>query len=240
MENEELQTNAAKFAIRISLLTSILTIITFAIAILTPPLSGPFCKAGCFQYPFIDMMSRFPRDYFWMYFAMVLMMFYLAMIITVHQTVANNRKHFSLLGVAFGIMATLILMTDYFIQVSVIQPSLLAGETEGISILSQFNPHGIFIVLEEIGFMFMIISFFCLSPTFSKRNSTQKAIKWTSVLGLVLTIISLIVISIGFGIKREYRFEVAVISIAWLELIILGFLYFNYFKKLTLVSNEKM
>jgi hypothetical protein len=57
-------------------------------------------------------------------------------------------------------MATFVLITDYFIQVSVIQPSLLAGETDGISILSQFNPHGIIKVLEEIGLMFMILSFF--------------------------------------------------------------------------------
>ena len=240
MENVELQTNAAKFGNRISIFTAILTIITFAIAIMTPPLSGPFCKADCFQYPFTDIMSRFPRDYYWMYFAMVLMLFYLAMIIAVHQTVANNRKHFSLIGVAFGVMATLILITDYFIQVSVIQPSLLAGEKEGISNLSQFNPHGIFIVLEEIGFMFMVISFFCLMPTFSKNNFTQKAIKWTSVIGLVLTIISLIFISIGYGNKREYRFEVAIISIVWLELIIIGFLYSSYFKQMTLAGEGKM
>lgn len=240
MENVELQINAARFGYLISVFTAILTIITFSIAIFTPPLSGPFCKARCFQYPFTDITSRFPRDYYWMFFAMVLMLFYLAMIITVHQTVAHNRKHFSLTGVAFGVMATLILITDYFIQVSVIQPSLLAGETDGISILSQFNPHGIFIVLEEIGFMFMIISFFCLTPTFSKSNSTQKAIKWTSVFGLVITIISLIVISITYGIKREYRFEVAVISIAWVELIIIGFLYSSYFKQMTLASDGKI
>jgi hypothetical protein len=34
-----------------------------------------------------------------------------------------------------------------------LQPSLLAGETEGIAMLSQFNPHGLFIILEEPGFI---------------------------------------------------------------------------------------
>jgi hypothetical protein len=130
-------------------------------------------------------------------------------------------------------MSTLVLFVDYFLQVSVIQPSLLKGETDGISILSQFNPHGIFIVLEEIGFLFMVISFFIIAPVFSAKITPGKAIKWTSYIGLGLTILSFIAISVIHGIEREYRFEVAIISITWLELIILGFLYASYFKKST-------
>lgn len=230
MEITESQKNVNKFGYRTSLVTAILTIITFAIAIFTPPLSGPFCKADCFQYPFTDIASRFPRDYYWMYPAMILMFAYLIMIICVHQTVATEKKHFSLISISFAIMTTLVLFADYFIQVSVIQPSVLAGETDGISILSQFNPHGIFIVLEEIGFLFMSISFFCLIPTFSNKNPNQKAIKWTSAIGFSLTIVAFILISLSHGINREYRFEIAVISITWIELIVLGFLFARYFK----------
>jgi len=216
-----------KFGYYISFATAILTLVTFAMAILTPPFSGPLCEAGCFQYPYTDILSRFPRDYYWMYPAMILVLFYLAMTACIHQIVPANKKHFSLISVAFSVMATLILFTDYFIQVSVIQPSLLAGETEGISILSQFNPHGIFIVLEEIGFVFMSISFFCYVPIFT----TEKAIKWTSMIGFFLTIISFIIITFIYGINREYRFELAVISIVWTELIVLSFLLKRYFKK---------
>lgn len=238
METTEIQKNILSFGRSISIITAILTIITFAIAVMTPPLSGPFCKADCFQYPFTDILSRFPRDYYWMYFAMILMLLYLSMMIAIHQTVTKEKKHFSLISVSFGIMATLILFTDYFIQVSVIQPSLLAGETDGISILSQFNPHGIFIVLEEIGFLFMVISFFCLTPTFSSNNANQKAIKWTSIIALTLTIFSFIIISIIHGINREYRFEVAVISVTWIELIIISLLYARHFKLLTMLNKK--
>jgi len=195
-------------------------------------MSGPFCKTDCFQYPFTDIMSRYPRDYYWMYFAIILMPVYLAMMVTVHQTVANAQKHFSLISISFAIMATLVLFSNYFVQVSVIQPSLIAGETDGISILSQFNPHGIFIVLEEIGFIMMVISFFCLTPAFSNNSADQKAIKWISAIALILTVISFIIISIVHGIRREYRFEIAVISITWTELILLSFLFARYFKQL--------
>ena len=213
MLDKELKSNVSGFGYKVSLATAFLTIITFVIAVLTPPLSGPFCTADCFQYPFTDIMDRFPRDYYWIYLAMILLIFYLVMMICIYQTIANDKKHFGLISLSFTIMSTLVLFTDYFIQVSVIQPSLLAGETDGISILTQFNPHGIFIVLEEIGFIFMMFSFVAIVPAFSNDSRNKKTIKWTSNAGFILTILSFVLISFIHGIKREYRFEVAIISI---------------------------
>jgi hypothetical protein len=129
-------------------------------------------------------------------------------------------------------MATTVLSIDYFLQLSVIQPSIIAGEKDGIALLTQFNPHGIFIALEEIGFFFMILSFLALVPVFSNKSRLEKSIKWTLLVGFILTLISFILITLIFGIKREYRFEVAIISIAWIELIILSFLISKYFKEM--------
>jgi lysylphosphatidylglycerol synthetase-like protein (DUF2156 family) len=220
----------AHFGQYISLITSLLTVITFGIAIGTPPLSGPFCAGSCFDYPFTDIASRFPRDYYWMFTAILLSLSYLIMMITIYQTAPENKKLFGLIGVSFAIMASLILITDYFIQVSVIQPSILAGETDGISLLTQFNPHGIFIVLEEIGFLLMIFSFFALFPIFNGANSLEKSIKWIVIIGFLLAFVSFAMVSIIHGINREYRFEVIIISITWLELIIISFLISRYFK----------
>lgn len=223
--------NYHKFGWYVSISTLLLTIISFAIAISTPPLSGPFCTGNCFEYPFTDIAGRFPRDYYWMYPAILLSFAYLTMMITIYQTAPENKKLFGMLGVSFALMASLILITDYFIQVSVIQPSILAGETDGISLLTQFNPHGIFIVLEEIGFTFMIISFFTLFPIFTGATLLEKTIKWTTITGFLLAVISFTLLSINYGIHREYRFEVIIISIAWLEMIFLGILFTRYFKK---------
>lgn len=221
-----------KFGFYISAITSLLTVITFAVAICTPPLSGPFCTGNCFEYPFTDIAERFPRDYYWMYLTIILSFMYLMMMITVYQTAQENKKLFGLIGFSFALMASLVLIANYFIQVSVIQPSLLAGETDGISILSQFNPHGVFIVMEEIGFVLMIFSFFAVFPLFSGSNKLEKTIKSTAIIGFLLTVISFALISIKHGINREYRFEVIVISITWLELILMSFLFSRYFKKL--------
>jgi hypothetical protein len=234
MENENKQLNSelshAGFGFYISIITTVLTIITFGIAISTPPLSGPFCTGNCFEYPFTDIAGRFPRDYYWMYPAILLSIAYLIMMITIYHATPENKKLFGSLGVAFAIMASLILITDYFIQVSVIQPSLLAGETDGISLLTQFNPHGIFIVLEELGFTLMIISFFALFPIFNGTSTLEKTIKWTTITGFILAVISFSMVSIQYGFNREYRFEVVIISITWLELIFISILIARYFK----------
>ena len=234
MENETMQLsneiNNSKFGIYISISTTVLAVITFAIAICTPPLSGPFCTGQCFEYPFTDISGRFPRDYYWMYPAILLSFSYLIMMITIYQVAPQNKKLFGMIGVSFAIMASLVLIADYFIQISVIQPSLLAGETDGISLLTQFNPHGIFIVLEETGFLFMIFSFFALFPIFVKINPLEKTIKWTAITGLILSVVSFSLVSIVHGIHREYRFEVIIISITWLELIFISILLARYFK----------
>ncbi|MDD4638425.1 MAG: hypothetical protein PHT63_01535, partial [Bacteroidales bacterium] len=80
MGKTELDKKFLKFGYYASLITAVLTIFTFSIAILTPPLSGPFCETGGFAYPFYDIAGRFPRDYYWMYPAMILTASYLVMI----------------------------------------------------------------------------------------------------------------------------------------------------------------
>jgi len=227
---------AARFGYYISIITVILTLITFGIAINTPPLSGPFCSGSCFEYPYTDIADRFPRDYYWMYSAILLLFSYLMMMISVHHIASNEKKLYSMISVAFGLMSAFVLSVDYFIQLSVIQPSLLAGETEGIALLTQFNPHGIFIVLEELGFLFMSISFVFLIPVFSKTNALEKSIKWISVISFLCVLTSFALITMIYGINREYRFEVAVITITWIELIVIGILFSRYFKRIKISS----
>ncbi|MCI0714215.1 MAG: hypothetical protein L0154_28930, partial [Chloroflexi bacterium] len=134
---------------------TILTIITFGIAFLTPPLSGPSCTDSCYEYPYHDIASRFPRDYYWMYPAMVLTLLFVVLLVIIHHYAADNRKVFSQIGLSFGLIAAAALLVDYFVQVSVIPPSLENGETDGIALLTQFNSHGAFIALEEVGYLMM-------------------------------------------------------------------------------------
>ena len=230
VENSAVQTIQNKFGFYASVSTAVLTVVTFVIAVLTPPLSGPFCQNNCFTYPFLDIASRFPRDYIWMYPAILLMLSYIVLSVCIHYFAPAEKKIHSQIGLAFTLISAMILITDYFLQLSVIQPSLLKAETDGVAILTQYNPHGIFIALEDLGYLLMSFSFLFMALVFS-GSRLEKSIKMVFLSGFVLTILSLILISFLYGIHREYRFEVIAISINWLALIISGILLSRLFKK---------
>jgi hypothetical protein len=225
------KTEMLRFGYYTSVVTYLLTIITFGIAICTPPLSGPGCVANCFEYPYLDILSRFPRDYYWMYPAMLLTFSYLVFMVCIHNYISEQKKIFSQVGVLFSVMSTLILVVDYFIQVSVVQQSLLLGENDGISLLTQFNPHGLFIALEDIGYIMMSFSFLFMAFAISKSTRLEKSLRWVFIISFILMVISLAGVSIVHGINREYRFEVAVITINWFALIIGAILMSKVFKR---------
>ena len=221
-----------------AVLTTLLTFITWGIAIATPPLGGPYCSGGCYTYPYADIASRFPRDYIWMYFAILLSLVFYILMISIHYFAPNDKKIFSHIGLSFALISTATLVIDYFLQVSVIQPSLLLRETDGIALLSQFNGHGVFIVLEEIGFFIMSLSMLCMAPVFIGKTKAEKAIRWSFVFCFALNVISFVLYSIFYGVLREYRFEVATISINWLTLIVSGILLSIVFRRTLVESSD--
>lgn len=212
-----------------ALLTGILTVVTFVTAVLTPPISGPLAQ-NPISYPFLDIVNRFPRDYLWMYPAMLLMLLYIVFSVILFYSAEQDKKFFAHIGMIFSIIASAILLTDYFVQVAVVQPSLLNGEVDGIALLTQYNPHGIFVVLEEIGYGLMTLSFLLYIPLFSEKNRRDKTICIILLAAVILSILSFIAITALFGIQREYLFEVAIISIDFLALIPFTILTANWFK----------
>lgn len=209
---------------------SVVTIFTFFIAFLTPPLSGPFCQADCYTHPYHNISDRFPRDYYWMYPAIILNLLYIPSIVFIYIS-NSQRKQSGITAIIFGCAGALLLVADYFVQVSVIQPSLINGETDGIAMLSQYNPHGLFIVIEELGFFLISLSFFFLSYLFPKNVRYSKPVKYIFLTGFIMSILSMIIIFSTLGLKREYFYEITVISLVWLIFIINGFLIFLHYRK---------
>lgn len=214
-----------------SVLTALLTIVTFGFAITAIPISGANCREGCIEYPYLNTVMQFPKDYFWMIPAIVLMLLYVIWMVSIYASAAQHKKIFGQIGLSFAIMSALILISDYFIQFSVVPVSLMSGETEGITLLTQYNAHGIFIVLEELGYLLMSLSFLFIAPVFSSQNRLEAAVRWIFIGGFVLAVVSLAIFSMMYGLERQDRFEVAIISIDWLVLIVNGILLSRVFKK---------
>ncbi len=214
-----------------ALLTAVVAIVTFGLAITAVPKSGANCVAGCFAYPYLDTIAQFPKDYLWMPPATALVLAYVALMASIHASAAAPRKVFSQIGLSFALVAAVVLAGDYFIQFSVVPVSLMNGETEGITLLTQYNPHGLFIALEELGYIVMSLSFLFMAPVFAGGTRLEAAVRWIFVAAFILTVVALAAFSAMYGIDRQDRFEVAALSLNWLALIVNGILLSIVFRR---------
>ncbi len=221
---------ALKFGLLSSLSLTFLTIITWAVAMTAIPPAGPYCPGDCMSYPYSDLLSYYPRDYYWMYLAIFQLFAYLIFIVSNHFITGVEKRLFSFLSVAFALISTIVLLIAYFVQFSVVPMSMMKGETEGIALLTQYNGHGIFIAMEDLGYITMSISFLFLSFIFSFKNRLERTIRLILVLAFILTVLAFVYYTINYGIDRSYRFEVATISINWLTTITIGILVSIFIK----------
>ena len=213
----------------VALSTSILILVSFCFALIALPKSGANCTSSCVSYPFTNILDFFPHDYYWMVLATMSVMVYLILMTTIHNVLSGNRKLFSHIGLQFSLMSSITLIIDYLVQLMVIQISLTSNETEGIALLTQYNPHGIFIALESIGYVLMSISFLFIIPVLNKEIRLERWLQIVLIVNILLTFVSLVFIYGLFGLDVQNRFEIAIISINWISLIIFGVFFFKIF-----------
>ncbi len=212
-------------------LTAVFAAAAFATGITTPPRSGPFCLNSCITYPYTNVASFVPGDYLWMYPGFVLALTFVALIACIHQYVKEDKRIFSQIGLSFALISAAAILIDYFIQLAVMQPSLLKGETEGLALFSQYNPHGIFIALEDLGYLMMSVALLFVGVGFTERARLERVIRWLFIISSLAAIGALIGLSLIYGQDLEYRFEVVVLTINWTVLIIAGVLLSILFKR---------
>ncbi len=220
-----------RFSIATALTTSALTVIAFALAVTTPPRSGPFATGDVIGYPYTDAAAFVPRDYYWMYPGLLVALLFVVLVACVHRRASDETRLWSLIALSFAIAGSTLIAVDYFVQLAVVQPSLLKGETDGLSLWSQYNAHGLFIALEDLGYLLMSVAFVFMAPVFAGRDRLERAVRWLLVAASVLSVGLLAVLSILYGSDLEYRYEVAVISIVWLTLIVGGVLIALVFRR---------
>ncbi|PKP52141.1 MAG: hypothetical protein CVT92_10260 [Bacteroidetes bacterium HGW-Bacteroidetes-1] len=239
MEPNESQKNHLTFGVYSSFLLSFLTIVTFGFAMTAMPPSGPYCPENCMSYPFPDILLYYPRDYYWMYLAIFQLFSFVIFVVTNHFIATAAKKLYTLLSISFTLISSTVLLIAYFTQFSVVPISVMKGETEGIALITQYNEHGLFIAMEELGYITMSIALFFLAFAFSKNTRTERIIRLILISQFFLNVIAFSFYSIKFGIERSYFFEVATITINWVVIIFVGILAGVHFVRKLKVEREK-
>ncbi|HEX8940942.1 MAG TPA: hypothetical protein VF763_12350 [Candidatus Limnocylindrales bacterium] len=196
--------------------------VALAVGVTTPPRSGAFCTADCVTYPYTDVAAFVPGDYLWMYPALLVTGLLAVLTACLAVVVPNGRRALGLGATALAVVAAASLAIDYAVQLAAVQPSLLHGETAGLSLLSMYNPHGVFIAIEDLGYFTMGLAFLAAAAALPRRSGLERAVVALLALGGALLVGLLLVLAPLLGADLGYQYEVLAMAVGWGTLIVAG------------------
>jgi uncharacterized protein len=110
---------------------------TFALGIIiSPPQEWTGIEAYVPSFNFITMVNLIP--------SLPLAAAFIVLMVSIHYYAPEDKKIWSMLGLAFTIVYAVMASINYLIQLIVVWPSILSAETEGLGLFVGTNPHSIF------------------------------------------------------------------------------------------------
>ncbi|HYF76626.1 MAG TPA: hypothetical protein VD973_05820 [Symbiobacteriaceae bacterium] len=102
-----------------------------------------------------------------------------AALVAVHNLVPADRKPFSQLGVLFATVFMVMVSINRFVQLTVIRPSLLEGNTSGLERFMPYGPRSAMLSLELVGWGFFL-GLGLLSAAFAfSREGVAGKVRWS-------------------------------------------------------------
>src|ERR1035437_1865192 len=115
---------------RLGFWTAILTVVVVAVfaavAVATPARSGPYCANACVAYPYVDVARFVPGDYLWLLPGILLAPIFVVLMACIHASAAESKNVYSRIGLAFALVYAVVILVDYYLQLTVVVPSLQA------------------------------------------------------------------------------------------------------------------
>jgi hypothetical protein len=214
-----------------AILTAVDAALFAAVGVATPARSGPFCATwGCIPPPYTDVAQYVPGDYLWLIPGIALVPIFVVLMAAIHSYAPEPMKIFTRIGLAFAIAYAVVIGVDYFVQFAVVVPSLQSSEIEGLSLFTQYNPHGLFIAGEALGYLAMSTALLFAAPDLA-GGGIERAVHWLWPAGFVLGVAALV----GFWLAGGdlVAFEVSALSINWIVLVASGVLLSILFRRVT-------
>jgi hypothetical protein len=220
-----------RFGFYAALFTAVTGVVAFGLGIMAVPVAGANCPSNCVPYPYMGTAGQWPKDFLWQPPAILLMLGYLALMLSVHSAVPVSRRIISLAALCLALVSATVLAIDYYVQFSVVPVSLQANETDGLPLLIQYNPHGLFIALEEFGYLAMSLSFVLIASALALGGRLEAGIRWVFRTAFVVSVVALAAFWLAYGIDRKDRFEIVILSACWMALIVNGVLLGIFFRR---------
>mgnify|MGYP000874985383 CR=1 FL=1 len=196
--------------------------IAWPLAVIDLPQSGPMCqKAHCVVFPFTDAAYS-PVDYLWMYPAAVGLLGFAALLTIIEPLAPPQRWVAARLASRSAGAGAVIIGTAFALQLFVVQPSILNNQQDGLTFWTQFNPHGGFIALENLGYLLMSFALLGVSRLVPGRSGLRRLVRITGATLGGLGVLLLPLQAAWFTANLEYRYEVTAISLTWTAIVVLS------------------
>jgi hypothetical protein len=108
--------------------------------------------------------------------------------------------------------------------------SLQHRELDGLALLTQYNPRGLFIVFEDLGYLMLAVAFLFAGAAMPRSIRPGASLRWTLTGAFLLAVASLLGLGWRYGTEMGLPFELAIISIDWIALAVVGILLSLFFR----------
>jgi hypothetical protein len=222
------RSGAVQFEFWMAILTAVVTAVFAVAAVATPARSGPFCGSACIPAPYVKVAQYIPGDYLWLIPGILLAPVFVGLMACIHSYSADMCKTLSRIALSLAVVYAAVITVNYFVQFTVVMPSLQGGEIQNLSLFTQYNPHGFFIALEVLAYLTMSAAFLAAAPVFV-GGRVERTIRWFFVLSFVLAAAAFV----GFWLIGHdlVAVEVTVLMIDWVALIAGGVLLSIVFRR---------
>lgn len=223
---------ATRIGFPAALFLALFSALAFVLGITTPVRSGAFCTGPCMEYPYAEADLFFPRDFLWIGPAILLTPLFTVLVGCIHFCVPPRHKPLTLLALCFSSVSMALLAGDYFVQVLAVQPSLALRELQGVALLTQYNPHGVSIAIESLGYLMLATAFLFTGAAMPRMVRPGAAIRWTLMTAALLAIAAFCGMALRFGVQMALPFELAILMIDWIALVIVGIQLSLFFQRM--------
>ena len=211
-----------RFVLWAAVVTALAAALALGIGVLTPPHGGVLCTSDCVQPPYTDVAGIIVAESVWIYPALVMVLGFVALSAALYEVTPAHRRPAALAGMAFAVLSAGILVADYGVHLMAVVPSVARGEGSAVALFSMYNPHGLFIALENAGYFLMGLAFLGIGGAAGGQRRLARAIRWTFLGAGVLLVAGLPLFGMLFGADLDVRYEVFAISVAYVGLILGG------------------
>lgn len=191
-----------------------------------PARSGPNCKyfdIPCFSYPYTGGVEYVPGDFLWMVPAFTMGPLVVVLIVALLARASDDRRPVGQVALVLAGIAAALLTAAYYLQFTTVQTALTKGELDaGLSLLSQYNPHGVFIALEDLGYLMLLACFGTAAAIVGRSTRAQRLLRRTMAASGAIGVAGIPIVVALLGPDQDYYYELLALAVSWIALLVIG------------------